>query len=606
MKFKRVEEKRYKLVESSDYSFERYRAKADRMMERNYSEDFEMLKYHKWYLDFEPEYIFLYVTDYDTYVVVITGYDKSEEFDTQEEAEKYWDEFFNDDEDSELEEDIDSGYILTHCPECFAKNRVFVKFPAFNKPFEDTQYTCDKCGCKALVKDSHKYAEDGTIVEGAEDDYKKKIEEYKDKLIEVNAAIEKLLDRKRKYEESTPEVRKAMDSIADGDYLGNLKSDMADLETKQKSLMHNIEVTSEIMKNGGQLKMQDLQLTTEKLTEATSTRTISYKDTTYTVTSVPVSSLQVGDKVIVKNGRFTEGVGILDKKYYSSAVQAFILSYKMVASSWDRHTKKFTSGYEEQVSDDEYRTSEIYKVISEVKNPDELENRQAKVLVPVKPSDAEIQQYNLSVEPANKYSFTITGKYKDIRDYMTGDYGLQDKISTIEYADVSTTESYDDWEESGIYGGDLTYCPICDTRLKYDEDGDHYCPKCKENAHSLSMKRRVLDKNNRAENKSLKEAGEKEYSYSNEVMDGVKFSIYEYTSGPKAGKVQISSLHPYDDADYHWATSKDSGKTFRIYIESPGKYVETFTNDSPTYDKVMARLNELDRAKKIKPRMIHN
>lgn len=429
MKFKRVEEKRYRLIESSDYSFEKYRAKADRMMERNYSEDFEMLKYHKWYLDFEPEYIFLYATDYDTYVVVITGYDKTEEFDTQEEAEKYYDDFFRDDEEDELEEDIDSGYILTHCPECSSKNRVFVKFPAFNKPFEDTQYTCDKCGCKALVKDSHKYAEDGTIVEGVEDDYQKKIEEYKDKLIEVNAAIEKLLDRKRKYEESTPEVRKAMDSMADGDYLGNLKSDMADLETKQKSLMHNIEVTSEIMKNGGQLKMQDLQL---------------------------------------------------------------------------------------------------------------------------------------------------------------------------------TTESYDDWEESGIYGGDLTYCPICDTRLKYDEDGDHYCPKCKKDAHSLSMKRRTLDKNNCAENKSLKEAGEKEYSYSNEVMDGVKFSIYEYTSGPKAGKVQISSLHPYDDADYHWATSKDSGKTFRIYIESPGKYVETFTNDSVTYDKVMARLNELDRAKKIKPKMVHN
>jgi hypothetical protein len=210
---------------------------------------------------------------------------------------------------------------------------------------------------------------------------------------------------------------------------------MADLESKQKSLMHNIEVTSKIAANGGQLKMQDLQLTTEKLIEATGTKTISYKDTTYTVTSVPVSSLQVGDKVIVKNGRFTEGVGILDRKYYSSTVQAFILSYKMVASSWDRHTKKSTSGYEEQISDDEYRTGEIYKVISEVKNSDELENRQAKVLVPVKPSEAEIQQYNLAVEPANKYSFTITGKYKDIRDYMTGDYGLQDKISTIEYAD---------------------------------------------------------------------------------------------------------------------------------------------------------------------------
>jgi hypothetical protein len=324
---------------------------------------------------------------------------------------------------------------------------------------------------------------------------------------------------------------------------------------------------------------------------------------------------------------------------------------------------------------------------------------------------------------------------------MTGDYGLQDKISTIEYADASTTESYDDWEESGIYGGDLTYCPICDTRLKYDEDGDHYCPKCKKDAHSLSMKRRTIDKNNRDEdnltegfwkdfigifkelgrnetkrfkteqeaktwiektispkkidkwykpfyskstfgigdwcvnyntkdfrmydkdykeeetkkpvnnktnnqnnsdesgtppkagnmareddtimprkrervlaayqpdnnaNLSLKEAQAKEYEYSTETVDGTRFSIYHYTTGPKAGKVQISSLHPYDDADYHWAVSKNNGTSFAIYIESPGKYVETFMNDSLTYDKVMARLNELDRAKKIKPRMVHN
>ena len=38
------------------------------------------------------------------------------------------------------------------------------------------------------------------------------------------------------------------------------------------------------------------------------------------------------------------------------------------------------------------------------------------------------------------------------------------------------TEDYNDWEESGIY------------------DGDHYCLKCKEDAHSLSMKRRHLSK----------------------------------------------------------------------------------------------------------------
>ena len=75
-------------------------------------------------------------------------------------------------------------------------------------------------------------------------------------------------------------------------------------------------------------------------------------------------------------------------------------------------------------------------------------------------------------------------------DIVDGKTDLKSMQELMPKNDVN--EDYDDWEESGIYGGDLTYCPICDTRLKYDEDGDHYCPKCKEDAHSLSMKRRHL------------------------------------------------------------------------------------------------------------------
>lgn len=77
-------------------------------------------------------------------------------------------------------------------------------------------------------------------------------------------------------------------------------------------------------------------------------------------------------------------------------------------------------------------------------------------------------------------------------DIVDGKTDLKAMQELMPKKDVN--EDYDDWEESGIYGGDLTYCPICDTRLKYDEDGDHYCPKCKEDAHSLSMKRRHLMK----------------------------------------------------------------------------------------------------------------
>lgn len=73
-------------------------------------------------------------------------------------------------------------------------------------------------------------------------------------------------------------------------------------------------------------------------------------------------------------------------------------------------------------------------------------------------------------------------------DFATYFEGFDD-IKVEQYED-----EYDDFEQSGIYGGDLTYCPICDTRLKYDEYGDHYCPKCKEDAHSLSMKRKTLMK----------------------------------------------------------------------------------------------------------------
>lgn len=53
---------------------------------------------------------------------------------------------------------------------------------------------------------------------------------------------------------------------------------------------------------------------------------------------------------------------------------------------------------------------------------------------------------------------------------------------------------YDDYEQSGIYGGDMTYCPICNTKLIHDCDGDSMCPKCNEYSWALADKRRELDK----------------------------------------------------------------------------------------------------------------
>lgn len=61
-----------------------------------------------------------------------------------------------------------------------------------------------------------------------------------------------------------------------------------------------------------------------------------------------------------------------------------------------------------------------------------------------------------------------------------------------EYGDDA--DEYDDFELAGIYGGDLTYCPICGRRLQYDEDGDSFCPKCEKSAWDLAQERRKRDK----------------------------------------------------------------------------------------------------------------
>ena len=66
-----------------------------------------------------------------------------------------------------------------------------------------------------------------------------------------------------------------------------------------------------------------------------------------------------------------------------------------------------------------------------------------------------------------------------------------------EYGD--DTDEYDDFELAGIYGGDLTYCPICGRRLEYDEDGDQFCPKCEKSAWTLAQERRKLDKERNSE-----------------------------------------------------------------------------------------------------------
>lgn len=100
------------------YNPRNYEIKAETMLEDEYGEDtpVELVKKHKWYLDFEPQYILKYKVwpdekdpDKVIYAIVITGTKKLHEFETESEADAYWDKFF---EDDDLYESVNSEYAL--------------------------------------------------------------------------------------------------------------------------------------------------------------------------------------------------------------------------------------------------------------------------------------------------------------------------------------------------------------------------------------------------------------------------------------------------------------------------------------------------------------
>ena len=102
------------LEEASDfptYDFSWYKRHAEVMIENKYGDyiSYKLEKYHKYYSAFEPEYILLFsVVDIleDKYVVITTDTDTLEEFDTMEEAQRYWDDFFTDPDDEDDEATI--------------------------------------------------------------------------------------------------------------------------------------------------------------------------------------------------------------------------------------------------------------------------------------------------------------------------------------------------------------------------------------------------------------------------------------------------------------------------------------------------------------------
>ena len=78
-----------------------------------------------------------------------------------------------------------------------------------------------------------------------------------------------------------------------------------------------------------------------------------------------------------------------------------------------------------------------------------------------------------------------------------------------------------------------------------------------------------------------------------------KYSCYVY----ETGKIQITTLHPYDDADYHWALSND-GENFKIILNT--KVVGNISATGDLDNKLDVVSKELaKRNKNIKSKMMY-
>lgn len=78
-----------------------------------------------------------------------------------------------------------------------------------------------------------------------------------------------------------------------------------------------------------------------------------------------------------------------------------------------------------------------------------------------------------------------------------------------------------------------------------------------------------------------------------------KYSCYVYDTG----KIQVTTLHPYDDADYHWALS-NNGENFKIILNK--KVVGNISVAGDLDNKLDLVSKELaGRNKDIKSRMMY-
>jgi len=94
----------------------------------------------------------------------------------------------------------------------------------------------------------------------------------------------------------------------------------------------------------------------------------------------------------------------------------------------------------------------------------------------------------------------------------------------------------------------------------------------------------------------IKQAKVIEYNFDTFVVDDQEFSILISDDNTM---IQIHSIHPYDNANYHWAKSIDGGKIFKLF--NPDSDI-SIDNISGTKEEIAEKLLELDeniKSKKI-------
>jgi len=99
------------------------------------------------------------------------------------------------------------------------------------------------------------------------------------------------------------------------------------------------------------------------------------------------------------------------------------------------------------------------------------------------------------------------------------------------------------------------------------------------------------------------------YDHGTFNVDGQNFSVTHMINSYRAPQhnstFSISSIHPYDDADYHWASAKEDEGFYTIYYK--GRPVEkinvTNVADDAEIERVAKRVLELDVNEKIVPKI---